>query len=241
MTEKNLIKAQGNEAVTPTAILGQAYANGAPIEELTKLLELQEKYERREAEKAFNVALAEFKADAPKIIKDKSVSFGDTAYKHASLANVVYTISERLSEYGLSHKWETQQNDNYISVKCVLSHKLGHSASVQLSAPADNSGKKNAIQSIGSTVSYLQRYTLLAITGLAADDHDDDGRGSGVQSDYITFEQVQDLETLVAELGGDLGKICEYYQVSSPNELPAEKYQTIVTSIRTKAKNKASK
>ena len=36
-------------------------------------------------------------------------------------------------------------------------------------------GSKNAIQAIGSTVSYLCRYTLLCVTGLATSDPDDDG------------------------------------------------------------------
>ena len=49
---------------------------------------------------------------------------------------------------------------------------------ITMAAGPDGSGGKNAIQAIGSTVSYLERYTLLAATGLATEDQDDDGRGA---------------------------------------------------------------
>ena len=59
-----------------------------------------------------------------------------------------------------------------------MTHLEGHSEKTFLRGQHDKSGGKNAIQAICSTVTYLERYTLFAITGLAAMDQDDDGRGS---------------------------------------------------------------
>ena len=42
----------------------------------------------------------------------------------------------------------------------------------------DDSGGKNPIQSIGSTITYLERYTILALTGLATKEQDDDGKSA---------------------------------------------------------------
>lgn len=42
-------------------------------------------------------------------------------------------------------------------------------------APSDLSGNKNAIQAIGSTTTYLMRYTLIAAFGLTTADEDNDG------------------------------------------------------------------
>ena len=50
-----------------------------------------------------------------------------------------------------------------------------------MSAPADSSGSKNPVQQIGSTMTYLQRYTLIGALGLTTADKDDDGR-QGVDS-----------------------------------------------------------
>ncbi|WP_080398455.1 ERF family protein [Burkholderia pseudomallei] len=54
---------------------------------------------------------------------------------------------------------------------------MGHSKMVTMSGAPDNSGKKNAIQQAASTITYLQRYTLLAATGMSTKDDDDDGAG----------------------------------------------------------------
>lgn len=48
-----------------------------------------------------------------------------------------------------------------------------------MDAAPDNSGKKNAIQSIASAVTYMQRYTLLAATGMSTKGMDDDGNSAG--------------------------------------------------------------
>ena len=49
----------------------------------------------------------------------------------------------------------------------------------------DTSGSKNSIQAISSAVTYLQRYTLLAATGLSTSELgnlDNDGRGTGAET-----------------------------------------------------------
>jgi hypothetical protein len=66
-----------------------------------------------------------------------------------------------------------------VGVTCFLTHRMGHKDDgTYIEAPADTSGKKNAIQAVGSTITFLQRYTLLAAVGLAPKDAipDDDGR-----------------------------------------------------------------
>ena len=56
---------------------------------------------------------------------------------------------------------------------------MGHSESVTLDAFKEDSGTKNNIQAMGSSITYLERYTLFAATGLASEEQDDDGAGSG--------------------------------------------------------------
>jgi hypothetical protein len=47
-----------------------------------------------------------------------------------------------------------------------------------LQADNDQTGNKNPIQALGSAVSYLQRYSVLCLLGLACADADDDGRST---------------------------------------------------------------
>ena len=172
--------------VTPMQLLQIATQQGADIEKLSQLMALQERWEANEARKAFTVAMAEFKSNPPEILKSKQVNIpGGARFAHATLADVCDGVCAALSQHGLSHKWETSQADGMISVTCTITHRLGHKESVTLTASPDDSGKKNGIQQIASTVTYLQRYTLMAATGLAAKDMDDDGRGAG-RRDAVT-------------------------------------------------------
>ena len=162
---------------TPASLLQIAVQRGASMVELTALMDLQDRYEANQARKAYVEAMAAFKKNAPEIYKDKNVSFTGTSYSHATLGGICEVVIASLASHGLSHRWDTHQPGNgMIVVKCILTHSLGHSESTQLEAPPDNSGKKNGIQQLASTVTYLQRYTLLAATGLATKDIvDDDG------------------------------------------------------------------
>ena len=189
------------EAITPMSILEMAISQGADIDKLTKLMELQERWEANEARKAFNAAMAKFKDNPPQIRKNKHVKFGQTEYDHATLDHVTDQITAALAAVGISHKWEPKQDGTTVSITCVLTHSLGHSERTTLSSGSDSSGSKNPIQAIASAVTYLQRYTLLAATGMAAG-VDDDGHAAArlPDEDLITaverIEQAPDLQAL---------------------------------------------
>ena len=185
---------------TPMALIEMAVAQGADVDKLQKLFELQLRWEQNEAKKAFIVALNAFKSNPPKIRRDKTVDFtsqkGRTHYKHASLDSVSDLIGSALAAVGISHRWETEQADGgLIRVTCILTHSLGHSERVSLQAGRDESGNKNNIQAVGSTVSYLQRYTLLTATGMAVNDSDDDGM-QGKAKEFPAAEKTSLLDEI---------------------------------------------
>lgn len=170
-------------SLTPDQMLSIVVQSDAGIEKIQQFMDLKERWEKSEAVKAFVRAMAAFKANPPKITKNKHVKYKTktgsiTDYKHASLDHVCEMVGAALGKVGMSYHWETNQEGAIITVRCVLTHELGHTKSVQLYAAPDATGNKNGIQAVGSTVSYLQRYTLLAITGLATEDQDDDGQGA---------------------------------------------------------------
>ena len=202
------------EPPDPMTLLDRAVQQGATPDQLEKLLTLQERFEKEKSRRAYTLALAEFKRNPPTIVKNRNVGYaakrsGTVDYKHATLAEVVSKITPVLAEHGLSHSWQTSQDGDTITVRCVLTHKDGHSESVELSASPDHTGSKNAIQAVGSTVTYLQRYCLLSITGLAAEDQDDDA-GTGPP---INRTQVEELWHLLQETRADEAKFLEFVGV----------------------------
>jgi hypothetical protein len=224
-----------------------AVQRGDPLDNIEKLLALQERWEANEARKAYVVAMNAFKADPPTIFKDKHVRYenrgGDvTEYDHASLGQVVTAISEGLGKHGLSHRWDQEQLDGgLIRVTCIITHAMGHSESNFLQSGADQSGGKNNIQAIGSTVTYLQRYTLLSAVGLATQDMDNDGLTSDTQSDlnYITNEQVADLEALITEVGADKTAFLSICKIDKLGDLPPQKFHGAIQRLEQKRKDNA--
>jgi hypothetical protein len=163
------------QPTTPATLVQMAVSQGADLERIEKLMELQTKWEEGQARKAFTIAMTEFRSNCPAI--DKNAKGHNS--KYATLAHTLELIKEPLSQNGLSHNWQTKQSENgIITVTCFVTHNLGYKESTQLSALGDTSGSKNQIQGIGSTISYLQRYTLFSILGLASAGQDDDGKES---------------------------------------------------------------
>jgi hypothetical protein len=167
--------------VTPMTMLQLAVQQGADMDKLQKLMDLQERWEKNEARKAFNHAFSEFKSEAVMVIRNKLVTDGPLKGKaYAELFAVVNAVTPALSKHGLSASWRLTKDDkDWLEVTCTLTHTLGHSESVSMGAMPDTGGAKNGIQARASTVTYLERYTLMAATGLAAQGQDDDGRGGG--------------------------------------------------------------
>lgn len=187
--ENAVIEIPNNNSVmaTPADLLQIAVSNGAELDKLEKLMDMQLRWEQNEAKKAYHRAMAAFKANPPEIYNDSTVDYqtskGRTHYTHATLGNITTLINKSLSEHGLSASWKTDQLENgSVVVTCIITHELGYSEQTTLRSAPDVSGGKNPIQAIGSATKYLQRYTILALTGLATKENEDDGAATSEPS-----------------------------------------------------------
>ena len=229
----DLTTEQKTQAMTPANLLTIAVQQGADLDRLEKLMELQSRWEANEARKAWVTAMSAFKANPPEVYKNKHVKYGQTEYDHATLDHVVDAIGAALSANGLSHRWDVQQDAGTIRVTCVITHVLGHSESTTMQSGADSSGGKNNIQAIASAVSYLQRYTLLAATGLAARDADDDATAV----ECISEAQAQELEALLTATKSDRAKFLAFLGVSSLELLPVADFAKAKKALEAKRKS----
>lgn len=228
----NQMPDEARNIVTPMTMIDRALASNATPETLERLFALQERWEAGEARKAFDAAMAAAKSEIPVIIKNRKVDFasskGRTHYAHEDLAEIARTVDPVLARHGLSYRFRPSSEPNQpISVACIIAHRDGHSETVTLSAGRDESGNKNSIQAVGSTVTYLQRYTLKAALGLAASD-DDDGRhhGKSVDDDRIlTAEQRDEILRLITDAGMAVDIWCDFYKVEAVQNLPFSKFE----------------
>lgn len=237
-------EAQNNlpAAITPMAMLDRAVANNASMETLEKLMALQERWEANQARKAFDAAMASAKAEIGPIVKNRIVDFTGktgvrTHYRHEDLAEIARTVNPILAKHGLSYRYRTSSPPNEpVTVTCIVSHRDGYSEENSLTAGRDDSGNKNSIQQIGSTITFLQRYTLKAALGLAAS-NDDDGAMADKTTDElatITLEQIAILQDLIDETETDIAKFCEFAHIEALADIYTSKFEDVKRMLERK-------
>jgi len=183
---------------TPTTLLEKAIEKGVDMAQLKELMDLQERWEKKEAKKAFLDALSNFQSMVPELKKGKTAKInsqkGSFSYKYADLGSITKAINPFLRECGLSYTWDFKEKGDKLEVTCHVSHRDGHEQTTSMEAGKDMSGAKNDIQQKGSTQTYLQRYTLIGALGLSTADEDIDGKGSSTtqQEQKQQPEQTED-------------------------------------------------
>lgn len=224
---------QGQQAPQPmpatpgASLLQLAVQRGASIEELRELMALEREWRADQARQAYAEDFALFKAEAVEILKRKRVYFeskreggSNTDYMHAELSDVVEAVAPALSKHGFSWGWKVKsQARDWIVVECTLRHRLGHSEAVEMGGPPDNSGNKNPLQQIASTKTYLERYTLKAICGVAEKGDDDDGRGGPPAKPAPNTEATASLKAQgEAEAAKGMAALTAWWGRLSPRE-----------------------
>jgi hypothetical protein len=237
-------QAQLPAALNPGALLQLAVERGDSIEVLTKLMDLKDRYDAKMALEAFNTAFAAFKAANVQVLRNKLITDGPLkGKKHAALSDVCDAATEAMSKHGLSTSWRVVQDDkDWIKVACRVRHSGGHSEETEFGGPIDAGPGRNAIQARKSSVTYLERITMLLALGLAEYDADNDGAGDG--------EKLGAEAALMARLIGEAqqtttdAEAAAHWKAHSKELLTwpyaYEKYKQAVAAHRTAMKQKAT-
>ena len=109
--------------------------------------------------------------------------------KYADLASVWNACREPLTENGLSVVQIPADQNGRVSLTTMLMHTSGQFISSELSTRPT----KDDAQGLGSAITYLRRYGLAAMVGVAPDD-DDDGNGACTPSEDRQQQQPGNRE-----------------------------------------------
>lgn len=177
---------------------------------LGALMAMQKEWEAGMAKKAYTRALIDMKRELPQVLgRDKRVIFetrggGSTTYTHTSLAAAVEAITPHVCNHGFSLDFKTRSTEKgHVEVMCTLTHRDGHAESSALAAPPETSGTKNPVQAVASTVTLLERYTMLALLGIATKDHTDPVPSGVTQGAPKSVDELIALYT-AAKVPGDV-------------------------------------
>lgn len=225
-------------------MMAEAVRAGQSIDVIRELKNMAKELADDAARRAFEEAMSAAKAEIPTITKNRVVDFssskGRTHYAHEDLGGIARVIDPILGRHGLSYRFETMTENKTVKVVCIVSHRAGHSVRNELTAGHDESGNKNSIQAVGSTITYLQRYTLKAALGLAAS-NDDDGAKSGQKpDDLLKPEQVETIRDLIEKTDTDIAVFCETFKVEALPQLRVVDFDSATRALNIKLARKLS-
>jgi len=199
-----------SEPTSPTKLIQIAIEKGVDIAQLEKLMDLQDRWEKKEAKKSFLEAISSFQSSVPYLKKNKIAKIvskngaGTFSYKYADIGSIAEQLKKPLRENGLSYRWEFSETNGIMRVTCFISHRDGHTEQTSMEAGKDDSGAKNNIQQKGSTQTYLQRYTLIGALGLSTAEGDNDGNNGtdlNIDKKETTEKEVMEQwETLLGQV-----------------------------------------
>lgn len=220
------------------------------VDKLARLLELGERMKAREAKAAFLSAMVAMKPKLPVIdrkgkieVREKDSAGKRTgalvqATPYAKWEDIDAAITPILNEHGFVLTFRSGVGtDGKITVTGVLGHNEGHTEENTIALPHDSTGSKNAVQAVGSSVSYGMRYTAMMLLNIRTKGLDDDGRIGG--SVNITEAQASTIRDALAERKINVPSFCEYMGVPSVPEIAAKDYDRAMQAINSRQKPKA--
>jgi hypothetical protein len=207
------------------------------VTRIAALMELQIKAEDRNAEKEFNAAFARLLPTLPKIGKHGLIDMGTKgSMKFIKYEDLDRALRPIYTAAGFSLSFNSEATDKGILLVAVLAHTAGHSTTSRLQLPADAGAGRNALQALGSSLSYAKRYLTCNLFNIVAEGEDDDATAG----DYINDRQVMAIEDLIAECGlGDVGrsKFLETFNAKSVGELFKANYAPAINLLSAKRRN----
>ncbi len=169
---------------------------------IEKLVELEDRVDRRRAEKEFYGALAEFQNECPPIKKTSTAkvvtkSGSNYSYNYAELDEIIRTVKPALFHRGFSFNWDSETVEHIIKCVIHLRHRNGHVVSSRFSIPVPASlGSMNDIQKNAAVLTYAKRQCLVEVLGLTTTENDTDAVSP---SEPLTPDQLKTIEKAIKD------------------------------------------
>lgn len=238
MTDNELTTRTAGQLAAPERdmyadMMREAIAQGeAGVAALERLVALQERREAAEALREFNVALAQFQADAPPIPRQ---SEGAHRGKYAKRDAILRLLRPTLAANGLSVTYDSEDCGDSVVITTIVRHAAGHVERGRMRVSKESpSSRMNLTQRDGSANEYACRYALGNALGITTGDADTDGRhaSDAPSAATVTEEQAATLRALEQEVGCDAQRtFFDPAGITCWEELPARMYGRAVTRM----------
>jgi hypothetical protein len=213
--------------MTPMTLIERALVKGIDPEQLSRLMDLQERYEKRQAADEFGRALAEFQKRCPAVFKWREMKGTNQSYKFASLDDVMRAAGPVLAECGISISFDTSHENNMLKVTCRI--RVGsHSEDKTFTTPVPDM-RVNDTQRFGAALTYAKRYAICAALNIVTTDQDVDA--SNLEN-YVSLGQIKQLDDLIVEKGVDKKRFLAWANVADLDLILARDFPKVLTTLQ---------
>lgn len=170
--------------------------------------------------------------------------------KYADLATLVKASRPALTKFGLSVTQQILPNEDGQNILITI---LGHSSGQWIESRMRILPPKTDIQTFGSYITYLRRYSYGALIGIVSSAEDDDGEQAMVDSrdimakgvalnakydprtqssETISKDQLDELEYELAEYPDLADMVLDGLKIQSLADMPKSKYRASIERVR---------
>jgi hypothetical protein len=216
-------------AITPDQMILKGIEKGLDIDQLQKLMDLQDRWEKKNAEKAYNDAMSAVQKEigAVKALKHNK----QTGSKYAGIVDIDKAIRPHYTANGIAISFDTSDSPHaeHVRVLAHVTHRDGHKETRHIDIPADGKGAKGGdvmtkTHAVMSATTYGQRALLKMIFNIASGEFDDDGNGAGKPKEPKELpwlnQKTEDWKNVVLALKGSykIEDIKKKFRISKENE-----------------------
>lgn len=187
--------AQSDSSAVMSIIQKAASDPSVDMDKLERLMLMHERMQSKNAEQAFNAAMAQMQCEIPTVGETGLNTHTKNAY--ATLDDINVVLKPIMQRHGFSVMFKVDHSSTGISVTGILMHSAGHREQTTMLLPVDAGSGRNAVQAVGSSTTYGKRYVMCALLNITTgDQRDDDGHASQSEP-LVTQIQAKQIEALL--------------------------------------------
>ena len=188
------------EQSTPMTLIAQAIQNNIPVETMEKLMDLHDRWEAKQAKKAYDDAMAKFQAECPVIKKTKKVyeknqenvaeNLRKVRYSFAPIDSIIDQTKDHISKNGFSYTTLIENDDKSLTATVIVKHFAGHTEQSKFTVPIGTESFMSDPQKYGARATFAKRYAFLNAFGIMTGDEDTDAnkeKKTPTTSDKVEF------------------------------------------------------
>lgn len=211
------------------------------IDKMERLMSMSERRQTREAEAAYNAAMAACQAELIPVARN--LENKQTGSKYADLAAIAKVALPIIHRHGfgiICSEFQSAKPD-HLGIACKVTHAAGHSERHEFNIPFAGAGLRgNAnmtpTHAYATTVSYGRRYAECCVFNIATEDNDgNDGSPKGQKpAERITEKQLADLNALIqktAEPAANVQIIFQHYKIDNLSDLTPKQFAECVGQL----------